>query len=557
MFKILLFCQPYLFAYKWMLITYILLKIIINLLSLAPPYIIGNFIDQLLYNNNVKFIFQYFMLFSVISFSTLILGFITGLLYVNLQNQIGFNLNIEYIKKMQKSPLSFTQNQDTVYLNQRINNDSNKLIIFCINIIQNILTNFALIAIPLLIMFNFHSLLSFVLLFVSFSYFLFYLLFRKFLYKITLNFRESQSHFFAKLNEQLFNIRFIKLHSLFENFSKRLSKNFNNLMLNSLRYQKANYVFSGLDQVVTMVAQMVLLLIGGIEIINGRLSIGQFIIISTLFNKMIGAVRYFFGLGQNVQDNLVSYNRLQELNKIAYEPNGTQIVNEIHTIELKNISFSYGNEVVFQYDNIFFERGKIYGILGENGTGKSTMLDIIVGLQIGNYNGLVLYNGISMDKIDMYKLRENHIGVSEQEPTLIADTVAFNVSPLNENALALYNNKLDDLVDILGLNNYLNTLPNNINTDISENSANISGGEKQKLSILRTLVKNPDVVILDEPTSALDIGSKDKLRKYLVKISKNKIIIIVTHDHEFLDINNDIIIKLTSKKHQDNRVSKN
>lgn len=363
------------------------------------------------------------------------------------------------------------------------------------------------------------------------------------LFKASHAFQESQSRFFAKLNEQLFNVRFIKLHSLFNHFISRLNDTFFGLLKNALRYQHTSYVFNGLDQLVVMVAQMILLLIGGREIIAGRLTIGRFVIISAYFNMMLDAIRYFFSLGQSIQSNLVSYSRLQELAKINPEGNGAQKLSSINSIEIKNLSFAYDSNVVFKNMDLKFEKGCIYAILGPNGAGKSTLLDIIMGLQVGNFTGQVLYNGISMEDIDMYDLRGRLLGVSEQEPILLADTLKSNLDLNQKNHMDFDSEKISDLVNMLGLETYLKTLSAGFDTIINESAVNLSGGEKQKLSILRTLIKNPDILILDEPTSALDYTSCGKLKKYLREIKKDKIIIVITHDSDFVN-SQDTVVQL-------------
>ncbi len=88
-----------------------------------------------------------------------------------------------------------------------------------------------------------------------------------------------------------------------------------------------------------------------------------------------------------------------------------------------------------------------------------------------------------------------------------------------------------ELTKLLGLSEFFEKLPNGINTIVNENAMNLSGGEKQKLSLLRILLKNSEVLILDEPTSAMDIESGEKLYGYLNAIKSNKIIIVVTHDN--------------------------
>jgi len=94
------------------------------------------------------------------------------------------------------------------------------------------------------------------------------------------------------------------------------------------------------------------------------------------------------------------------------------------------------------------------------------------------------------------------------------------------------------------LEDFLQTLAEGYDTIINENAANLSGGEKQKISLLRALLKNPDVLILDEPTSALDTNSRVALKAYLNEIKQNKIIIVVTHDKDFIDDSENAVITI-------------
>jgi len=536
--KIFSFCKQYLLMHKWRLFLYVCIGIFTSLLSLVSPYIMGDFIDRLLGADDIGFIYRYFMILAVVNVLSLSFGYIRDRLYIQLQTRLGYALNRDFIQRFQRAPLLFSQNQDTAYLNQRINNDSNSLIIFSISILQNILVNTVMVIVPSVLLFAFNPGLAIILLSVAAVYFTFYTLYRKVLYRASHAYQESQSRFFAKLNEQLFSVRFIKLHSLFTHFINRLNNSFALLFSNALKYQRANYIFTGLDQLVLMVAQMTLLLFGGMEIVAGRLTVGRFIIISAYFNMMLGAIRYFFSLGQTVQSNMVSYSRLQELAAVEPEPNGSLQLEKINSIELKSVSFAYGGKSVLKDVNIRFITGRIYVILGPNGAGKSTLADIIMGLQAGNFTGQVLYNGEHMDNVDMYALRGKHMGVSEQEPTLLVDTLANN---LNLDKDFMLTDKASRLVKLLGLDAYINALPDKYETIINENSVNVSGGEKQKLSIMRALIKNPSILILDEPTSALDTASKQALKSYLHEIKKDKIIIVITHDKDFADSGNNII----------------
>ena len=135
--------------------------------------------------------------------------------------------------------------------------------------------------------------------------------------------------------------------------------------------------------------------------------------------------------------------------------------------------------------------------------------------------------------------RKNFISVVEQEPILMNDTIYNNLTyNISEEKIAL----LKDTIEELSLDDFINSLEVGLDTIISENNYNISGGQKQKLSITRSLVKQPKLLILDEANSAMDRESIEKLNLILKKIKKNMIIIIITHTEIFNEIIDETLV---------------
>lgn len=149
------------------------------------------------------------------------------------------------------------------------------------------------------------------------------------------------------------------------------------------------------------------------------------------------------------------------------------------------------------------------------------------------YKGDILINNLSLQEIDMYSLRRRNMGIFEQNPVLFEDTISYNMQ-LNQDELNAEN--IIQAIDILGLRDFLNNLPQGLDTFLYENASNISGGEKQKIALLRAIIKNPDVLLLDEPTSALDTITTKRLIEYLISIKEEKIIIVVSHNDEVSQI---------------------
>lgn len=200
-------------------------------------------------------------------------------------------------------------------------------------------------------------------------------------------------------------------------------------------------------------------------------------------------------------------------------------------IEIKNLKKQFQNETEIDYRDITFESGRSYMLLGASGCGKSTLLNMIAGI-ISPTSGSILIDGINMSSSSQKEkdsFRIKRIGYVFQDFKLINDmTVADNISIL----------RLEG-IDISGLDDMLRAL------DIYEKKnakiKHLSGGQKQRVAIARALVKQPDIILADEPTGNLNFAIGEQVIKELVKVSKGKTLIAVTHDDRLSQYFDDVI----------------
>ena len=201
-----------------------------------------------------------------------------------------------------------------------------------------------------------------------------------------------------------------------------------------------------------------------------------------------------------------------------------QILNS--EIEFKNVNFSYEIDEVKTLSsiNVKFEGGKMTSLVGHSGSGKSTILNLIprfYDIQTGD---------ITIDKQSIYKstiksIREQ-ISMVSQETTLFDDTIKNNIKCANENATD------EDIFKVAKLSfceEFINNLPNKFETLIGENGVRLSGGEKQRLSIARAMLKKSSIILLDEATSSLDTETESKIQEALKILTKNKTTIVIAH----------------------------
>lgn len=455
-----------------------------------------------------------------------------------MQALLSYNMSKDLFEHMLSISGNYIKEADMTYLSQKINNDCNTIASFIIDTFISIFINVFILMFSLLIIINLDKKIALILSILAIVYFIIYLSFRKPIYNKILVHKENSSHFFSSFFECISSIEFIKRHSIKETFIARLDKSFTNVMSSLLAYQKLQIGLTGSDSLITMFATLIVYIIGGLNIMIDALTVGEFTITLNLFNTMLNSVKFFLNVGKIYQETLASFHRIEEILHIPSELYGTISIKKIRSIELRNVNFKYGEKEVIKNFNYTFTKGNIYFLIGDNGTGKTTLLNLIIGQYMNNYSGKVLYNNIDVSNLDVNTLRKTKLGFSEQETILVADTVQNNLELFKKS-----DENLDYYIEKLNLSSYIRKLQNGMKNEINTQHNNISGGEKQKISIIRQLLLNPDVMIFDEPTSALENNSKTNLMEILRKEKDDKIIIIVTHDKTLYD-DEDIVINI-------------
>ena len=532
------FTKKYFMATSGLLIAYIVLSLLVGMVDISIPYILGRFVDELITADSFSFALFYMMILSILSLVAIIIGYGVDRLYSILQIKPAYNLNKEAIDHVQELSILHTLHMDTAYLNQRINNDSNLIIMFCVNVFQQVLIHSFKFIIPLILIFSFNIHLGLLLLGLNILYAVAYYIFKKPLFNISYDLSEAAASYFSGLDEQLSHIGFLQTHGIVRGFSSKLEKAFSPLYKLALIEQRISYGFSSVDKVLFLLANLALFVLGGMSVIDKSMSIGQFTMVLSYFNLMMGATKYFFTLSGDIPEVLVFFQRLNEIFKEEKLPSEGILIDKIETISIENLNFSYPEaKPIFEDFNYTFEQGKIYSLKGENGSGKSTLIRILLGLYIKEQDGTVLYNNTQVKDINLMEMRKKKIGVCEQEPFLLRESLLYNLTFGEE----YKETELKSYIEILALEKVINNLSDGLDTLIEEDAGNLSGGEKQRVALARTLLKNADLIFLDEPTSALDSRGRDRFLEFLPRYKKDKIIIISTHDDDILELSDHIL----------------
>ena len=197
---------------------------------------------------------------------------------------------------------------------------------------------------------------------------------------------------------------------------------------------------------------------------------------------------------------------------------------------------SFGNKKAVNDFNMKLSEGKVYGLLGENGSGKTTIAKLLLGFY-KDYSGSIRINDIEIKNVSLSDLR-NQVGIVAQNIVLFSGTLLDNIRFI---APQLDEHEITVALSKAGLD--ISEFTGGLQAVISENGKNLSGGQKQKIALARMIIKDPDVMIFDEATSNLDIETSNLVKQSIHTIFAEKTCIIITHDPDMASLA-DTIIKI-------------
>ena len=331
-------------------------------------------------------------------------------------------------------------------------------------------------------------------------------------------------------------VELFKNHKLIKIFQKeQYEKDRANKFLSELKEknQKIQTVFVRLSpvmEVFTGVMIAVLIFYAGKLIAKEELDINNFFSFLAAMMLAYQPVRALSTLNMVLNQGLSAASRIipiiDQENDIKEIKDAKQIKIINSDIKFKNVNFAYEVDEVRTLNsiNLEFKGGKMTSLVGHSGSGKSTILNLIPRIYDAQSGDITIDNQ-SIYKSTLKSLREE-ISMVSQETTLFDDTIKNNIKYANEDAS---DEQVYDAAKLSFCNEFINNLPNKFETLIGENGVRLSGGEKQRLSIARAMIKKSSIILLDEATSSLDAETETKIQEALGILTKNKTTIVIAH----------------------------
>jgi len=348
--------------------------------------------------------------------------------------------------------------------------------------------------------------------------------------KVSTEAQVEAGHLNTRLIEIFKNHKIIKIFQQENNEQSKLSININRLKEKSKKIAVVYVRATPIMETATGIMIAILIYSAGKLILSGELAINNFFSFLAAMMLAYQPVRSLATLNMAISQGLSGAKRVLPIidleNKIDEKKNAVDLNIKESNIEFRNVNFKYKNSEnnVLNSINLKIIGGKMNALVGHSGAGKSTILNLIPRF-FNSTDGDILIDDQSIYQLKIHSLRKN-ISLVSQETTLFDDTIRNNISYARPDAT---DEEIINAAKNSFSHDFINKLPNKYDTQIGENGVRLSGGEKQRISIARAILKKTQIILLDEATSSLDSETEDKIQKGLNYLTKNKTTIVIAH----------------------------
>lgn len=513
-------------------IIYLIVVILLGIIaSMAIPYIFGKIIDLIVIKDLqlvLRFILISLFLNIFQSLSSILEEWIGNILSVDCSN----NIKEAMFSKILDTRYEFLNSYGEGELVSRIENTGDKIVGFYIELFSSIVMILFSIIISAYIMIR-----------ISLKLFIVAIILLPLTYGINYIFKSTiiskQRDYIANLDaysdyliDTISNLTGIKLNNLEKTFKGNYKNRLQDLKRVSMSNLKINMTVTSLQDLITIILSSLILFISAKLIILGNLTLGNIVAFSSYMEKLHTSIKKIGDLNLSFNEVIVDLERYREIMDHDNEKkiDGKKL-SKVTSLKFKNVSFKYDDKYVLKDFSFEISKPGLYGIVGENGSGKTTIFNLISKLYT-DYEGEILINEIEISDIKDEDLRDEVLFI-ESKPFILRDNLESNITLLEQNEMCELN--LEKTIKFLGLE-----IIDKSNTASIKDS--LSKGEQEKVQLARMLFSKHSLILLDEVLSGIDNEMKKKVISKIKEKSKNNIVVMISHDHEIQKICDDIFL---------------
>ncbi|MBK7641118.1 MAG: ABC transporter ATP-binding protein [Bacteroidetes bacterium] len=342
--------------------------------------------------------------------------------------------------------------------------------------------------------------------------------------------QERLSKLVSLIEETIAGAKVFKIFNAENHIIKKFETfNLENKSINTSIIRKRD-LSSPLSEFLGVFVVVALLWFGGKMVLGNQIGLKPevFIAFIVIFTQIISPSKAFSNAFYFYQKGMASFDRVKELleekEESSLAENGNKVNDLKESINLNNVSFGYNDRMILEEINLQIKKGETIAFVGGSGSGKTSLIGLLCGFFEIN-KGQILLDGVSINRFSKSGYRQL-FGLVTQEPILFHDTIKNNLLVGKLDASDL---EIESALKAANAWDFVKELPNGINETIGNRGMKLSGGEQQRITIARALIKNPEILILDEATSNLDSISEKYVQDAIQNISKNRTCIIIAH----------------------------
>lgn len=503
------------------------LSIIIDfLISIFYPYLLQEIIDQLntpLFSpDDFKNLCIIFLAFNIIQ---MILGIITVFFYRIIRRKVIIDLEGNIVENVENISGNNINIIHSGFIASIISEDVEVLAVAFSDFFIKLIVNFLQIFVVAFILIKINIRIAFIIFLGTYIYILFNFFFSKKIEENTIVYKKYSDDKNTIVQEYINKyITLIKLNCN-DYFKKKIigkEHEVQNVKMKTFLLSASNvYVGSFIRGVLVLIVCFVC----SFNIVKEDMTLGELSAVIMYTGYFATPILSLAEAMVDLKEIKVSFDRIFEFLCItdSCEKQDTLRLEKIEKIEFDHVTFHYENDELLKDLCFSINKGEIIAIVGENGTGKSTIINLLCGF-LRAQAGKIYLNDKDITNYAVKDIR-NRISILTQDKCIFEDTILNNLT-MNQ---ICDENQIAELCDVLGIKDYIESQPQKINSRINNNGNNLSEGQKQKLSIIRTFIKLSDLVVLDEATSNIDNITEERFVKEIRNLSKGKMMIIISH----------------------------
>jgi len=512
-------------------INILLLMIMLTVLSLIEPTLNIRLIDKVLPNKDFYMLVKLILVFLLVCLVNLFIGYFVQKKSIQLDNSITVNIKMNMMKSIHKETLE-GDNKERSDKIITILEDVRVITDFFNSTIMGVLLSLGNIVIVTTYLLYYSKILTLLVLINGVVQIFITSKYVKPLRENQYERKENSQEEMGCLNSTFINLKLIKSFNC-ESWNLR---RYNSILnrYKSINFHRFKIIFSQsiFLALVNVSGTIAIILIGGGMIIKDMITIGVFVAFLGLSDNIRNSLSYIVSLNSSLQGMFVSSRRLYK--RIIESEEGKENEDSYKNISIKNIEANnmklvIGEKTIFKDLSFRVEKGKKYLILGKNGIGKSSLINSILKM-VQVEDNTIFINGEDINTFSGESIR-NRTSVVLQKNYFIEGSIKENLMLGVSN---FDSNELEEKLELLYLNEFIKNLDNGLDTKMDDLNSKFSGGELQKIAILRSILKEGDVYLFDEPFSNIENNLKIKIYNNICSVLKGKIIVFITHDSEII-----------------------